>query len=61
MGGNLSVDPLFVNFPSDLHLSAGSPLINMGGGYVTNEDFELKPRYSIGAPTLTDIGALEFR
>lgn len=27
---SLSVDPEFVNFPDDLHLAAGSPLINAG-------------------------------
>jgi hypothetical protein len=61
LGGNISVDPLFVNFPTNLHLQAGSPMIGAGGIDFVPTDFDFKPRYPVGGPMVTDIGALEFQ
>ena len=57
-GGNLAVDPLFVKPGKDVHLTAGSPLIDAGtctGAPTTDIDGDPRPT---GAGC--DIGADEF-
>jgi hypothetical protein len=69
--GNLVADPLFVNSPVDLHLTAGatagSPAIDVGDNAVPRlprTDFDGKPRVVDGTNACTavvDLGAYEFQ
>jgi uncharacterized repeat protein (TIGR01451 family) len=53
---SLAVDPLFVNTATDLHIQAGSPMINAGTFIaVINKDFDGQTR-----DAMPDIGADEF-
>ena len=56
VSGVISADPLFIAYPTDLHLSAGSPCI--GAGTPTGRpalDMDGQPR----DPSAPDIGADE--
>jgi hypothetical protein len=54
--GNFSADPMFVSYPGDLHLGAGSACVNAGTTQGAPAiDFDGKPR----EPTKPDVGAYE--
>jgi hypothetical protein len=55
--GNISGDPLFNNYPSDVHLKAGSPCI--GAGTPTGEPL-LDMDFGARSPTKPSIGPDEF-
>jgi parallel beta-helix repeat protein len=62
--GNLDLDPLFVDAANgDFHLSAGSPVIDMGSGAALVVDFEGDPRILDGngdGVAIVDMGVDEY-